>query len=64
MIDKGMIQDKLFGVYTSLSNDTSSEIRFGSVNHDLIDEASNQVWIPTVNNQSWEIHLEGFDFNY
>jgi hypothetical protein len=66
MVEKGMINDKLFGIYTSMSNDTihSSQIRFGGVNTDLIDNEKDQVWIPTVHNQSWEIHLEAFDFNY
>merc|ERR1712113_431977 len=69
MIENSVIQKKMFGLYTKMSNDTEarSQIRFGGYNDVLFEKselgkyAHEIVWIPTVNEKSWMIEAPVID---
>lgn len=62
---EGMISEPVFGVHTHMFNSTEdpSQIRFGGYNEELFKEGHSQVWLPTVNNTSWELDVNNVQFH-
>ena len=70
MVDSGMIDKKIVGMYTKTRNNTNdlSQVRFGGYNEDLFKRdmfgkiSHELVWIPTVSDSSWKIELQNVLF--
>lgn len=72
MLEHHVIEQRVFGIYTKVKNDTSdtSQIRFGGYNQDLFEKdllgrvSHDLVWIPTVSSNSWKLECPQIDFNH